>query len=163
MRKLYIFFLFSGLLISCDAKVVRPKLTGTVVDEKGNPLENCQVGASYTNKNGNYVLEEIINKGFITPFGSAPIFISEVVSKKGYEPKELIGGTVRGGISKGTVWKMDTIRLRKRIGDFSEINLKDTWLASMTKNRDTVFLTKKNQEHDQSKIDFIANYQDTLC
>ena len=163
IKKLFLLLIFSTLFTSCVTKVIRPKLTGTIVDEMGMPVDSCQVGEVYTNKDGNFELEELTYKGFISLFGSSPVFISERISKEGYELKELIAGNNRGGISPGSVWNMDTIRLRKILIDFSKINMKVTWLASMTKNLDTVFMTRKNQEYDSSKIDFIANYQDTYA
>ena len=156
MKKLYLLLLFCVLITSCVTKVSRPKLTGTIVDESGTPLDSCQVGETYTDKDGNFVLKEMTYKGFISLFGSGPTFISERVTKNGYEAKELMEGNRRGGISPGSVWKIDTIEMRKILTDFSKINMKDTWLASMTKNLDTVYMTKKNQEDDRSKIDFIA-------
>ena len=163
IKKLYLLLIFTTLFTSCITKVIRPKLTGTIVDEMGMPVDSCQVGEAFTNKDGNFVLKEVTHKSLISLFGSSPVFISERINKEGYELKELMAAKQRGGISQGSVWNMDTIRLRKTLTDFSKINMKVTWLTSMTKNLDTVFMTKKNQEYDQSKIDFIANYQDTYA
>ena len=149
------------LITSCTSEVIRPKLTGIIVDEQGKPIENCKVGEAFTDKNGKFELLEITQNKFIVRLGGYPVFISEEIKKKGYEDKELVGKSSRGGVSVGTVWDMDTIHLRKNITDFSKINLKNIWLASMTTNVDTLFMTKKNLEYDERKIDVIANSQYT--
>lgn len=138
---------------------MRPILKGTIVDEQGKPIDSCKVGETYTNKNGEFELSEKKTKKLFSFLGEPPIFISEKITKAGYEPKQLIGES-RHGISEGTIWDMNTVRLRKNISHFSQIQLKDHWLASMTKNLDTVFMTKKNQEYEynnSTKIDVISS------
>lgn len=157
MKKIILLFIVSVLCFSCIKKVMRPKLTGVIVDEFGIPIDNCKVGETFTDKNGRFELPEITRRGFISFFGSSPIFISEEISKSGYEKKLLDAKSGRGGVSVGTVWDMDTISMRKIATDFSVIKLEDIWLAGITKNLDTIFLTKKNQEYDEGKIDYIAD------
>jgi len=161
MKNILLLLITSILIISCTNKVVRPKLTGIIVDEQGIPVDSCMVGETYTNKYGKYELSEIIDKGFISFFGRTPIFIDEQIIKNGYEERKLIARSGHGGISIGSIWDMDTIRLRKINTDFSTIKLNNVWLAGITKNLDTIFLTKKGQEYDEGKIDFISNYCDT--
>lgn len=38
------------LLSSCVSRLIRPTLTGTIVDFEGNPIENCSVGSVKTDK-----------------------------------------------------------------------------------------------------------------
>ena len=161
--KFFLGLLISLLITSCVTQVLRPKLTGNVVDEQGIPLVSCLVGDAYTDKNGNYELPEITAVRLFSFFGGSPIFLGEPVHKEGYEPKELVGSNLRGGVSVGTVWHMDTIRLRKTLTDFSKVTVQDHWLASMTKNLDTVFMTKKDLVYDRTKIDVIANNCDTYA
>ncbi|WP_405246395.1 hypothetical protein [Cellulophaga sp. Asnod2-G02] len=161
--KFFLGLLISLLVTSCVTQVLRPKLTGTIVDEQGKPLVSCLVGDAYTDKNGNYELPEITAVRLFSFFGGSPIFLGEPVHKEGYEPKELVGGNRRGGVSLGTVWHMDTIRLRKTLTDFTKVTVQDHWLASMTKNLDTVFMTKKDLMYDRTKIDVIANNCDTYA
>jgi len=158
MKKLLLLCILFILFTSCEHIVWRPKLIGVIVDEQGKPIDNCVVGDTYTDKKGRFQLLEKTGKMSLNIFGRPPVFVSEEVRKNGYEPKKLIARSGRGGISKGSVWDMDTIRLRKKIVDFSKVKLKDYWLASMTKNFDTLFMTKKNLEYDKTKIDFISNY-----
>lgn len=159
MKKIFSLLILFILITSCVSKVWRPKLIGIIVDEQGKPIDSCIVGETYTDKNGKFKLSEKTTREFFSVFGDSPIFISEQIRKKGYEPKELIARSGRGGVSKGSIWDMDTVRLRKKILDFSRIKLKDYWLASMTKKLDTVFMTKKVIEYDETKIDVILrNY-----
>lgn len=148
------------MVFSCTNEVVRPKITGVIVDELDNPVDSCRVGETITNKHGRFELSEITDTGFISIFGRKPIFINEEIIKSGYEKKMLIANS-RHGISTGSVWDMDTIRLRKVITDFSLIKLENVWLAGITKNLDTIFLTKKDKEYDQGTIDIISNGCDT--
>ncbi|AIJ37089.1 hypothetical protein SL053_002424 [Flavobacterium psychrophilum] len=161
MKKIILLLIISVLIFSCTTKVVRPKLTGIIVDEQGVPVDSCMVGETFTDKNGRFELSEITYKGFVSFFGTNPTFIYEEIIKSGYEKRVLSAKSGRGGVSTGSIWDMDTIRLRKINTDFSAIKLKDIWLAGITKNLDTVFLTKKNQEYDEGKIDFISNKCDT--
>lgn len=161
MKKIILLLIVSVLAFSCTTKVERPKLIGIIVDEFGVPVAGCKVGETFTDKNGRFELSERKHKGFISFFGRLPIFISEDIIKSGYEKRRLNAESGRGGVSVGSIWNMDTIRLRKIATDFSEINLKDVWLAGITKNLDTVFLTKKGQEYDAGRIDFISNKCDT--
>ncbi|WP_165748308.1 hypothetical protein [Cellulophaga sp. Z1A5H] len=163
MKKLILCIIFFSLIASCVTQVLRPKLTGTIVDEEGKPLDSCLVRDVYTDDHGNYELPEITSKRLFSFYGGLPIFISERIHKEGYEPKELVGGNSRGGISVGSVWNMDTIRLRKALTDFSKVNVHAHWHASMTKNLDTVFMTKKDLEYDPTKVDFIARRHDTYA
>lgn len=158
MKKLFSLLIIFILYTSCEPIVWRPKLTGVIVDEQGKPLDSCIVGETYTDKKGRFQLLEKIDKISLNIFGRPLVFVSEEIRKNGYEPKKLIARSGRGGISKGSVWDMDTIRLRKNIVDFSKVKLKDYWLASMTKKFDTLFMTKKNLEYDKTKIDLISNY-----
>lgn len=161
MKKIILLLIINVLIISCTNKVIRPKLIGIVVDEQGKPIDNCIVGETHTNKEGKYELTEITQMGFINLFGGTPIIVGEQIIKNGYEKRDLIARSGRGGLSIGSIWDMDTIRLRKINTDFSAIKLKNIWLAGITKNLDTVFLTKKYQEYDEGKIDFISNKCDT--
>ncbi|MGG6229508.1 hypothetical protein [Tenacibaculum sp. SDUM215027] len=146
---------------SCVSKVVRPKLIGVIVNEQGKPIDSCIVGETYTDKNGKFELSEITTREFFSIFGTSSVFISEQIRKEGYEPKDLIARNRYGSVRKGSIWNMDTIFLRKKINNFSKIDLNDYWLASMTKKLDTVFMTKKNLEYDEMKIDFISRNYDT--
>ena len=161
MKKTILVLIISVLIFSCTTAVVRPKLTGTIVDEYGIPVDSCAVGETHTDKNGRFELPEITYKAVVSLFGRNPIFIYEEIIKNGFEKRLLSGRSGRGGVSVGSIWNMDTIRLRKTNTDFSTIKLKDIWLAGITKNLDTVFLTKKDLKYDDGKIDFIANKCDT--
>jgi len=161
MKKIFSLLIISILTISCISKVHRPKLIGVIVDEQGVPIDCCMIGETFTDKNGRYELPEIASTEFFSFFGGIPVFIEEQIKKNGYEERLLSARSGRGGIPIGTIWEMDTVRLRKKITDFSTIKLKGIWLAGMTKNLDTVFLTKKDLEYDEGKIDFISNKCDT--
>ncbi|WCM42683.1 hypothetical protein MG290_03115 [Flavobacterium sp. CBA20B-1] len=161
MKTTLTLIILSIFITSCTPVVVRPKMIGVIVDEQGKPIENCKVGETFSDKNGKFELSEITQNEFFIRFGNAPVGVSEKIEKKGYEDKRLQARKNRGGVPVGTVWDMDTIRLRKSITYFSQIDLQDIWLASMTKKQDTLFMTKKNQKYDEGKIDIIANVQDT--
>lgn len=153
-------FLISLIFItSCTDKVLRPKITGVIVDENGIPVDSCKVGEAYTDKNGRFELAEITAKSFI--FREHPVFVSEEINKIGFEKRTLALRKLRGGVPVGSNWDMDTIRLRKTISEFSQLQSKNVWLAGITKNFDTLFLTKKGLQPDAGKIDYIANYSDT--
>ena len=149
------------VITSCTSEVIRPKLTGIIVDEQGKPVNNCKVGETLTDKNGKFELLELTRNVFIIKLGYVPVFIREDIKKKGYEDRILKARLGRGGVSVGSVLDMGTIRLRKNIVDFSQIDLQGVWLASTTKKLDTLFITKKNVEYDEGKIDVIANRQNT--
>jgi hypothetical protein len=161
MKKIILVLIIYVLIFSCTTKVARPKLIGIIVDEQGGSVDSCMVGETFTDKNGRFELSEITYKGFVSLFGRKPTFIYEEIIKSGYEKRVLSAQSGRGGVSVGNIWDMDTIRLRKINTDFSAIKLKDVWLAGITKNLDTIFLTKKGQEYDEGKIDFISNKCDT--
>ncbi|MFC4211846.1 hypothetical protein ACFOWA_11670 [Pedobacter lithocola] len=161
MKKINLLLIISALISSCTTRIERPKLTGIIVDEQGVPVDSCMVGETFTDKNGRFELSEITHKGLVSFFGKNPIFIYEEIIKNGYEKRVLSTKSGRGGVSAGRIWDMDTIRLRKINTDFSTIKLKYIWLAGISKNLDTVFLTKKGQEYDEAKIDLISNKCDT--
>lgn len=161
MKNIFRLVIFSLLIFSCTKKVLRPKLTGVIIDEKGAPVDSCNVGETMTDRHGRFELPEITEMGFVTLFGRNPIFIREDIIKRGYEKRFLTAKSGRGGVSEGSAWDMDTIVLRKINKDFASIKLKDLWLAGMTKNNDTVFLTKKDKKYDEGEIDVIASNCDT--
>ena len=51
--KNYVLFLISILCTSClVSRMARPIITGRVLDYQGNPIEKCQVGEVFTDKQG---------------------------------------------------------------------------------------------------------------
>jgi len=161
MKNLILLLIFPLFIFSCTNKVLRPKLIGVIIDENGVPVDSCKVGETFTDKNGRFELSEITEMGFVSLFGRNPIFIDEEITKTGYEKRHLSAESGRGGVSEGSIWDMDTIRLRKINTDFSTIELKNVWLAGITKDLDTIFLTKKGQDYDEGEIDFISDNCDT--
>ncbi|NRS90368.1 hypothetical protein HNQ02_003308 [Flavobacterium sp. 7E] len=161
MKKIILILIFLILNVSCTTKVARPQLTGVIVDEQGVPIDSCTVGETVTDKNGKYVLPEVTYNKFFEILGGDPVFIFELVIKKGYEERRLSAQSGRGGVRVGSKWNMDTIRLRKINSDFSAIKLNGIWIAGITKNLDTVYITKKDQEYIEGKVDFISDKCDT--
>ena len=72
--KFFLGLLISLLVTSCVTQVLKPKLTGTIVDEQGKPLDSCLVGDAYTDKNGNYELPEITAVRLFSFFGGLSVF-----------------------------------------------------------------------------------------
>ncbi|WP_226294407.1 hypothetical protein [Aquimarina algicola] len=133
---------------SCISRLARPKLTGTILDFERNPIDNCTVGETMTDKNGKFVLEEKRYNKFFIPeafmLEAPPLFIAEIIKKEGYEQKEIVAfNKYGGGGGKGTTWHLDTIYLKKDISDFQKI-IKNKWIIRANETLDTLYLVRAN-------------------
>ncbi len=136
------------LLNSCISRLGRPILQGVVTDFDGNPIENCSVGESTTNEYGKFNLTEIRYNQFLLTemfqMEAPPLMVSEIISKEGYELKEIYAFNPRGGgVSKGAKWNLDTIRLKdtkRKILNLSNSN----WKISTNKEMDSVYFIRSN-------------------
>lgn len=150
------YLLLGGILLlllpfSWITRLTRPQITGRVLDyQDKQPVENCEVGNTKTDKNGYFTLPAITRKVFIIPeifyMEAPPLFVSEVVKKAGYENERIeVFNKYGGGLNKKTSWNLGTIYLKKTN---QELNLSDVfngkWNMSLTKTNDTVFLVKDN-------------------
>lgn len=95
--------------------MARPIITGRVLDYYGNPIEHCQVGEVMTDKQGYFRLPERRYHEFtFIGFEAPPVHVSEQVSKEGYESDMIVmWDRYGGGASKGTVWDVHDIYLKK--------------------------------------------------
>lgn len=136
------------LLVSCVSRLSRPVLIGTITDFNGKPIKNCSVGESFTDKNGKFTLSEIRYNQFllteIFQMEAPPLMVSEIISKKGYEPKEIYAFSTFGGSGKkGSKWDLGTIRLKStnnKLPDLSNSN----WQISTNKEMDSVYFIRSN-------------------
>jgi len=136
--------LFSSCLVS---RMSRPNLRGIIVDYDKNPIANCAVGETVTDKNGHFFLEEKRYREFTTIGREAPpVHVSEYIEKEGYQTKELyLFNKYGGGASKSTEWNVDTIHLKSSAQDINFTTfIQHEWKLSATKKLDTLFLIKKN-------------------
>ena len=121
IMKRWVYLFLIGLLISISngcivKKVVRPKLTGYIYSfDSKQPLAGCKVGETYTNANGYYELAEIKTTDLTFPGMEAPpIFVHEIVSKKGYENDTIKEFNNRCGYSQVEMhWEIDTIFMKR--------------------------------------------------
>jgi len=140
--------LFPLLLSSCISRLGRPIIQGVVTDFDGNPIEGCSVGESFTDENGKFILSEIRYNQFllteIFQLEAPPLMISEIVSKEGYESKEIYAfDRYGGGGSKGTVWDLDTIRLKHANREMMNLS-NSNWKISTNKEMDSVYFIRSN-------------------
>lgn len=109
-----ILFLFQGCIVSGTG---RPSVSGYIFDAKNNqPIEGCKVGETSTDINGYYKLKELRYLEFTFPgIEARPIYVKEIVEKKGYISDTLMGFNRYGsGLKRGTNWEMDTVFLMKK-------------------------------------------------
>jgi len=52
-------------MTSCVTTLIRPETKGTILDFNGNPISNCRVGETITDKSGSFTLSQIVNRGII--------------------------------------------------------------------------------------------------
>ncbi len=134
------------VLTSCVSRLRRPGLYGTIADFEGNPVTNCTVGETKTDENGYFRLPEIRYRQFLLTemfqMEAPPLFIFEVIDKKGYVPKEIVAfSSFGGGARKGAEWNLDTIHLKKE--DQKPINtLVKQWRIHAYNTSDTLYFLK---------------------
>jgi hypothetical protein len=142
---LVLFFVFFSLS-SCVSRLVRPSLTGVIVDFNGNPIQNCTVGSGKTDLNGHFELPEIRKNRFLTELfvmEAPPVFVSENIHRNGYWDKEIqIFDRYGGGAPKGTQWNLDTVYLKETSYDDYAKLLQHSWMVATNKN--TLYLLRTN-------------------
>lgn len=133
------------LLTSCIvSRLRRPMITGVVTDFDGNPIENCTVGETTTDQNGNYSLPELRYIEFFFGIEAPPLMVSEQITKEGYHNKHIQSFSSFGGSArKGAKWELDTIRLKKEHQKLPEIT-NTKWNINSSKNNDTIYFVKSN-------------------
>ena len=149
MKNYLILFIVLFAFSSCVSRLIRPSLTGAIVDFDGNPIQNCTVGSGKTDINGHFELPEIRMKRFLLSelfvMEAPPVFVSENIHKNGYEDKEIqIFHRYGGGAPKGTQWNLDTIYLKETVyNDYAKL-LQHSWMVAA--NTDTLYLLRTNFE-----------------
>lgn len=156
------------LLSSCVSRLIRPTLTGTIVDFEGNPIENCSVGSVKTDKDGYFELVEIRKNRFyfteLFKMEAPPIFISEPIHKDGYIDEKIeIFHKYGGGLPKGATWNLDSIHLMKSSFDEYSKLLQNSWLAVDMPDENTLYLLRNNfkKRCKTKKCNTISNKLDT--
>lgn len=135
------------LLSSCVSRLVRPALSGTIVDFNGNPIDSCFIGETVTDSTGNFYLKEKRKNMFLLTeifiLEAPPIFVSEQISKPKYTTKLFQRfNKYGGGGPKGSHWKLDTLYLKKEDYKVDSLFLKHEWQVSATQNLDTLYFMK---------------------
>ena len=138
-------FLF---LSSCISRLGRPILQGVITDFNGIPIENCSVGESTTDEYGKFVLSEKRYNQFlfteIFQMEAPSLRISEIISKEGYESKEIYAyNRYGGGGRKGSIWNLDTIRLKETNRKGLNLN-NSSWKISANKEMDSLYFIRSN-------------------
>ncbi|WP_165749295.1 hypothetical protein [Cellulophaga sp. Z1A5H] len=149
MIKIIIFISVLVVCSSCISRLVRPALSGTIVDFNGNPIDSCLVGETVTDHNGNFYLKEIRkNYFFITEvlvMEAPPLFVREQISKANYTTTVFKNFNSRGGgAKKGTHWRLDTLHLKKENFKIDTTFLSQKWKVAATKNLDSLYIIKSN-------------------
>lgn len=152
------------MLHSCVSRLIRPSLTGTIVDFDGNPIENCTVGSVKTDKEGYFKLAEIRkNRFFFTEvfaMEAPPVFVSENIQKDGYEDEHIeIFHKYGGGLPKGTQWNLDSIHLKKSSFDDYAKLLQNSWVAVDVADENALYLLRHNfkERCKTEKCNIISN------
>lgn len=153
IRKSFYFFLFSLILSSCIKRLGRPEITGRILDYNGKPIEDCIVGETKTDKNGNFHLStKTYNAFFLTEIfamEAPPMMVSFEIKKNGYDEDRFEAfHKYGGGLSKDTKWNLGDIYLRKK-GETVGVNqiFRDNWKLSFTKSKDTMYLVSQKLEN----------------
>lgn len=168
-----IFFLLLSFIAlslqSCISRLRRPEITGVIVDYEKNPIANCKVGETLTDKNGRFKLAEERYKAFFLTemfaMEAPPLMVMEIVEKEGFEKDAVSMYSTRGGgQSKGAKYEIDTIFLRRtnQTFDVSALLKNSDWKLGFTKHADTIYLIK-NGFQEWCKTDrcspFYSEYQ----
>jgi hypothetical protein len=164
-------------LVSCTSRMLRPTITGIIVDYENRPIANCKVGETVTDNEGKFVLPEIrYNKFLFSDFfqmEGTPLFISEIIEKEGFESEEIyMFSSYGGGNSEGTKFEMDTVHLKKQDAKFNrDWLLNQKWKLSANKAFDTLYMirdgffngwnTKKCQDFYLKYESYEDNYLDS--
>lgn len=149
ISKIIFGFLLLTIFVSCISRMARPRLTGTILDFDKKPIANCSIGETVTDKYGRFELPEIrYNKFFLTEIfvmEAPPVMVQEKIKKEGYEMKITnLFNRFGGGSKKGTIWRMDSIFLKKeKYEDFRKI-IHNKWMIAVNPKIDTLFLIKAN-------------------
>jgi len=144
-------------MTSCVTTLIRPETKGTILDFNGNPISNCRVGETITDKSGSFTLSQIVNRGIRIQLMNCPVFFErpEPVNKEGYEEKWIYPFSVN----------KDTIYLKKQNANFNfQKIVEDTWMVSSTKKSDTIYMIKYNVKNiyapkTRGFSDFIFKYK----
>lgn len=177
IRKSFYFFLFSLILSSCIKRLGRPEITGRILDYNGKPIEDCIVGETKTDANGQFHLStKTYNAFFLTEIfamEAPPMMVNFEIKKDGYIADAFDAfHRYGGGLSKDTKWNLGDIYLRKK-GEVVDVNqiFKDNWKLSFSKSKDTMYLvsqklnngysTAKNSEVYRLYDQFTSDYAKT--
>lgn len=147
------FFLLVLMSSSCIQRLRRPDITGRILDYNGKPIENCIVGETKTDKNGNFHLSTKTHNAFflteIFVMEAPPLMLRLDLQKEGYEKEHFQAfHKYGGGLPKDTKWNLGDIYLRKK-GESVDINqiFKDNWKMSFSKSKDTLYLINQKLEN----------------
>ncbi len=153
ISKSFYFLLLSLILSSCIKRLGRPEITGRILDYNGKPIEDCIVGETKTDANGQFHLStKTYNAFFLTELfamEAPPMMVSFEIKKNGYEDDNFEAfHKYGGGLSKNTKWNLGDIYLRKK-GEAVDVNqiFKDNWKMSFTKSKDTMYLVSQKLEN----------------
>lgn len=152
------------MLSSCVSRLIRPSLTGIIVDFDGNPIENCTVGSVKTDKDGYFKLAEIRKGRFffteVFAMEAPPVFVSERIHKEGYEDERIeIFHKYGGGLPKGTQWNLDSIHIMESSFDDYAKLLQNSWIAVDVADENALYLLRYNfkERCKTEKCNIISN------
>lgn len=153
IRKSIFFFLLALILSSCIKRLVRPNITGRILDYDGKPIENCMVGETKTDPNGYFHLSAKTYNAFllteIFAMEAPPMMVGFEIKKNGYVDDNFESfHKYGGGLPKDTKWDLGDIylRLKRETVDVTQI-FKDRWKMSFSKSKDTMYLVSQKLEH----------------
>lgn len=108
---------------SCISRLSRPEITGTIVDYDKKPIKDCKVGETITDNDGHFTLPERRYNAFLLSemmvMEAPPLFVFEPIEKEGFENDVIsMSHPFGGGKPKGAKSPIDTIFLKKKNQQF---------------------------------------------
>ncbi|WP_316751855.1 hypothetical protein [Pedobacter gandavensis] len=138
-----------ALLSSCISRLARPAISGVIVDYDKNPVADCRVGETVTDKNGSFYLKELRYNKFLLSemmiMEAPPLHVDEPIVKAGFVSDAIILHNPRGGgQAKGAKYQIDTIFLKRtnQQFDLAALLVNKDWKLSYTKNADTIYMLR---------------------
>lgn len=132
---------------SCISRLSRPAISGVIVDYDKNPIADCRVGETTTDKNGKFYLTEKRYSKFLLSemmiMEAPPLWVMEPITKAGFDSDAItLSNPHGGGQAKGAKYQIDTIFLKKVNQQFDVARLlaDKTWNLSYTKHADTIYM-----------------------
>ncbi|MCX2454266.1 hypothetical protein OQX61_23545 [Pedobacter sp. PLR] len=137
------------LLSSCVSRLARPAISGVIVDYDKNPVADCRVGETVTDKNGAFYLKEKRYNKFLLSemmiMEAPPLRVEEPIVKADFISDAITLYNPRGGgQAKGAKYQIDTIFLKRTNQEFDIADLlaNKHWNLSYTKNADTIYMLR---------------------